>query len=116
MLVVETTRLERRGIDDSITDAFTKYAVVTAIANKEEEMVAAAIYKEWFSKLDIPVQIYMDRGKEFLNKLSAELFQLLNVSHIKMSPVHLQYNAQVEMFNKMVKKFWQSFFNNTKLN
>jgi len=32
-----------------ITDAFTKYAVVTAIANKDAEMVADAIYKEWFS-------------------------------------------------------------------
>jgi hypothetical protein len=29
-----------------ITDAFTKYAVVTAIANKDAEMVANAIYKE----------------------------------------------------------------------
>ncbi len=29
-----------------ITDAFTKYAVVTAIANKEAETVAYAIYKD----------------------------------------------------------------------
>ncbi len=33
-----------------ITDAFTKYAVVTAIANKEAEMVADAIFKDWFAK------------------------------------------------------------------
>jgi hypothetical protein len=31
-----------------ITDAFMKYAIVTAILNKEAETVANAINKEWF--------------------------------------------------------------------
>jgi len=88
-----------------ITDAFTKYAVVTAIASKDAEMVADAIYKDWFSKFGIPAQIHMDGGKEFVNKLSEELFQLLNVRNTKTSPSHRQCNAQVEVFNKTVKKF-----------
>jgi hypothetical protein len=98
-----------------ITDAFTKYAVVTAIANKETEMVVDAIYRDWFSKFGIPAQIHTYRGKEF-NKLLEELFQLLNVRHTKTSPVHPQCNAQVEVFNKMVKKFLQSFVDDTTLN
>jgi Integrase core domain len=99
-----------------ITDAFTKYAVVTAIARKDAEMVADAIYRDWFSKFGIPAQIHTDGGKEFINKLSAKLFQLLNVSHTKMSPAHLQCNAQVEVFNNTVKKFLQSFVDDTTLN
>ncbi len=99
-----------------ITDAFTKYAVVTAIASKDAETVADAIYKDLFSKFGIPAQIHMDSGKEFVNKLLAELFQLLNVSHTKMSPAHPQSNAQVDVFNKTVKKFLQSFVDNTTLN
>ena len=55
-----------------ITDAFTKYAVVTAIANKEAEMVADA-------KFGIPAQIHTDGGKEFVNKLSAELLDRKSV-------------------------------------
>jgi hypothetical protein len=51
----------------------------------------------------------MEGGKEFVNKLSAELFQLLNVRPTKTSPAHPQCNAQVEVFNKTVKKFLQSF-------
>jgi hypothetical protein len=46
-----------------ITDAFTKYAIVTAIANKEAETVTDAIYKEWFSKIGIPAQIHTDGGR-----------------------------------------------------
>jgi transposase InsO family protein len=99
-----------------ITDAFTKYAVVTAIANKEAETVADAIYRDWFAKFGIPAQIHTDGGKEFVNKLSAELFQLLNVRHTKTSPAHPQCNAQVEVFNKTVKKFLQSFVDDTTLN
>jgi len=48
--------------------------VVTAIANKEAEMVADAIFKDWFAKFGIPAQIHTDGGKEFVNKLSAETF------------------------------------------
>jgi hypothetical protein len=64
-----------------ITDAFTKYAVVTSIQNKNAETVADAIFKEWFCKFGIPAQIHTDRGKEFVNKLLAEMMELMNVSH-----------------------------------
>jgi hypothetical protein len=67
-------------------------------------MVAKAIFENWFCKFGIPAQIYTDGGKKIVNKLSAELFKLLNVQHSKMSPYHPQCNAQVEVFNKTVKK------------
>jgi len=44
------------------------------------------------------------------------LFQLLNIRHTKTSPAHPQCNAQVEVFNKMVTKFLQSFVDDTSLN
>jgi hypothetical protein len=63
-------------------------AVVTAIASKDAEMVADTIYRDWFSKFGILALINMGAGKEFVNKLSAELFHLLNVSHSNTSPAH----------------------------
>jgi hypothetical protein len=66
--------------------------------------VADIIFKEWFCKFSIAGQIHTDRVKELVNKLSAQLFELLNVSHTKTSPAHPQYNAQVKVFNKKVKK------------
>ncbi len=98
-----------------ITDAFTKYALVTAIENKEAETVAKAIFNEWFCKFGIPAQIHTDGGKEFVNKLSNELFTLLNVRHTKTTPAHPQCNAQVEVFNKTVKKYLASFVDDTTL-
>jgi hypothetical protein len=76
----------------------------TTILNKNAETVADAIFKEWFCKFGIPVQLHTDGGKEFVNKLSAENLELLNVSHTKTSPAHPQCSSQVEVFNKTVKK------------
>jgi Integrase zinc binding domain len=47
-----------------ITDAFTKYALVTAVENKEAETVAKTIFNEWFCKFCIPAQIHTDGRKE----------------------------------------------------
>ncbi len=80
--------------------------MVTVIASKDAKTVADAIYRDWFAKFGIPAQVHTDGFKEFANKLSAELFQLLNVSHTKTSLAHPQCNAQDEVFNKTVKNFY----------
>jgi hypothetical protein len=99
-----------------ITDAFTKYAVVTKIDNKDAETVARAIFNNWFCKFGILAQIHTDGGKQFVNKLAAELFELLNVEHSKTSPYHPQCNLQVEVFNKTVKKYLASYVDESTLN
>jgi hypothetical protein len=99
-----------------LTDAFTKYATITVIPNKNAKTVADAIFKKWFCKFRITAQIHTDGGRQFINKLSAELFSLLNVSHTKTLPAHLQCNSQVEVFKKTVKKYLASFVVDTGLN
>jgi hypothetical protein len=86
-----------------ITYAFTKYAVVTLMQNKNAETVADANFKEWFCKFGLPAQIHTDGRKEFMKKLSAEMMELMNVSHTRTSPAHPQCNSQVDVFNKTVK-------------
>jgi len=99
-----------------IRDMHHRYAVVTSIQNKNAETVADAIFKEWFCKFGIPAQIHTDGGKEFVNKLSAEMMELMNVSHTRTLPAHPQCNSQVEVFNKMVKKYLASLVDDTALN
>ncbi len=78
--------------------------------------MAKAIFEQWFCKFGIPAQIHTDSGKEFVNKLKAELCELLNVQHSKMTPYHPQCNAQVEVFNKTVQKYLASYVDETTLN
>jgi hypothetical protein len=86
-----------------ITDAFTKYAVVMVISKKDAETVAGAPFQDWFCRFGIPAQVHTDGGKEFVNRISAALFQLPYICHTKTSPPHPQCNTQVEVFNKTVK-------------
>jgi hypothetical protein len=73
-----------------ITDIFTKHGLVMAVENKEAEMVAKAIFSEWFCKFGIPVQIHADGKKEFVNKLSNGFFNLLDIQHTITTPAHPQ--------------------------
>jgi hypothetical protein len=98
-----------------ITNAFTKYELVTAVENKEAETVAKAIFSEWFCKFGIPAQIHTDGRKKFVNKLSNKLFTLLNIKHSKTTLAHPQCNVQVEVFNKTVEKYLASFMDDTTL-
>ena len=98
-----------------ITDAFTKYAEVVAIPDKSAETVANELMIQWFCRFGTPIQIHSDNGKEFVNKLSKELFKLLGIKHTTTTPAHPQCNAQVEVFNKTVAKYLASFVDNSTL-
>jgi transposase InsO family protein len=98
-----------------ITDAFTKYAVVTKVDNKDAEMLQNQFLKTGFANR-IRAQIHTNRGKEFVNKLSMERFELLNMQHSKTLPYHPQCNAQVEVYNKTVKKYLAFYVEDTTLN
>jgi hypothetical protein len=60
-----------------MTDAFSKYVELVAIPNKEADTVADAIFAHWICEYGIPVELITDQGKEFCNKLSDELFKLM---------------------------------------
>ena len=88
-----------------MTDAFSKIAVVVPIPDKEASTVAQMILNRWIYRLAPPAQIHSDGGKEFVNKLSAELFAILDIQHTNTTPAHPQCNAQVENFNPRMKAY-----------
>ena len=92
-----------------MTDAFTKYVELVAIPNKEAETVADAIYSYWICRYGVPVELITDQGKEFCNKLSSELFELMKLKHHKTTAYHPQCNAQAEVANKTIAKYLASF-------
>ena len=56
-----------------------------------------------FSTVGIPKEILSDQGTNFMSQLLRELYNLLNISQIRMSPYHLQTDGLVERFNKTLK-------------
>ena len=72
----------------TITDAFTKYAEIVAIPDKEATTVAEALFDKWICRYGVPVEILTDKGKEFCNKLQDELWQLIGTSHLTTTAYH----------------------------
>jgi thiaminase len=70
----------------AITDAFTKYSEIVAIPNKE----ADAVFTTWICRYGCPAIIHTDGGKEFLNKIAAELYKKLDIKTTHMAPAHPQ--------------------------
>jgi transposase InsO family protein len=77
-----------------LTDAFTKYAEITAVTDKSAPTVARAIFEKWICRFGCPVEITSDNGKEFCNELTKELFKLLQIKHATTTPYHPQCNSQ----------------------
>ena len=98
-----------------MTDAFSKYAEVVAVPNKEAQTVSLAIFNRWICRFGCPLEIVSDGGKEFVNKVSAEIYKLLGIKHSTTTAYHPQCNAQVERFNQTVAKYLASFTDSTTL-
>ena len=92
-----------------MTDAFSKYAEVAAVDNKEASTVSLAIFNRWICRFGTPLEIVSDGGKEFVNKVSQELYKLLDIKHSVTTAYHPQCNAQAERFNQTVGKYLASF-------
>ena len=56
-----------------MTDAFTKYAEIVAIPNKEATALADAIFTKWICKYVCPIIIHTDMGKIISTELYVKL-------------------------------------------
>jgi hypothetical protein len=83
-----------------MTDAFTKYVVVTPIENKEAKSVAKALFEQWVCKFSVPKLLISDRGKEFCNTVIDELSTFLGVERRMTSAYHPQTNSAAESYNR----------------
>lgn len=92
-----------------MTDAFTKYLETVAIPDKEALTVASALYNKWICRFGIPDLIASDGGKEFVNKMSDELYSLLNIRRLTTSAYHPQCNSQAEVINKSLSRYMRAY-------
>jgi transposase InsO family protein/ribonuclease HI len=97
-----------------ITDAFTKYAEVVAIENKEAATIARTFFEKWICRFSVPNMIITDQGKEFCNKLLEELCILWGVEKARTSPFHPQTNSAAESYNRTIIKYMRAILDNSR--
>jgi hypothetical protein len=73
------------------------------------------LHTKTMNRLQLAI-IHTDGGKEFLNKIAAELYQKLDIKTTHTAPAHPQCNSQAEVFNKSLAKFLKNVVDETALN
>jgi hypothetical protein len=91
------------------TDAFTKYCCAWRINDKSSETVALTLFQNYFCKYGCCIHLISDQGLEFCNKLSHELFKLLQIKHNTTTAYCPLINSTSEVFNKRIAKFLATF-------
>jgi len=82
---------------------FSKWCEARALMDKTAESVAKFLYDDIICRHGCPEIQISDQGREFINKLSTELFKLTGTQHRITSPYHPQANGLVERLNRTLK-------------
>lgn len=95
-----------------MTDAFTKWAELGALPNKEALTVANAINDIWLLKHSNPRLIISDQGREFCNKVFKRMKERRGIFSNRTSPIHPQSNSGAESFNRQIIRYFKGILNN----
>ena len=85
-----------------LSDYATHYPEAVPLKSIDAESVAEELIKV-FARVGVPREILTDQGANFTSQLLAELYKLLQVHSICISPYHPQTDGLVERFNQTLK-------------
>ena len=85
-----------------VVDSISKWMEAYPVSNIEAKTIAEKLGMEFISCFGVPVQIKLDRGKQFDCELFRNMWQLLDIEHKMSIAFHPQGNSKVERKVKVV--------------
>ena len=89
-----------------ICDYATRYPEAIPMNHIDAASVAVELLKR-FSRVGVLKEILTDQGTNFTSQLLIELYQMLHVQPIRITPYHPQTDGLVERFNRTLKLMFQ---------
>ena len=80
-------------------DSFSRYCRAYLIPKKEARTVAKELMDQHFNIYELPDQLHLNKGREFVNNLWKELFSEFKIQHTTTPPYNLTSNP-VERFHR----------------
>lgn len=91
-----------------ICEYATRYPEAVALKNIEAEVIAEKLMK-LFSRVSVPKEILTDQGSNFTSQLLKEVYRMLKVQSIRISPYHPETDGLCERFNQTLVGMLKTF-------
>ncbi|GKT32505.1 Transposon Tf2-6 polyprotein, partial [Aduncisulcus paluster] len=88
-----------------LIDNFTRYIELVPLRSLRAEETADAIIKRIFLRYGIPRVVHSDNGKQFVNALMRQIYNLFGIKQSMSTPYHHEGNGLVERANKTINAF-----------
>ncbi|HBK82994.1 MAG TPA: hypothetical protein DDZ41_05260 [Flavobacterium sp.] len=89
----------------------TKYLITVAIPNKEAKTIAKAIFDNCILTFGPMKKILSDRGTEYVNEITSELFKLFDIEHKTSTAYHHETLGSIERNHRVLNEYLRSFIN-----
>lgn len=87
----------------------SKYLISCAVPSKEAKIIAEALFHNLYLVYGPFMELLSDCGTEYLNKILAELLQLLNIQQTHSTAYHHQTVGTVERNHRVFNEYLRSF-------
>lgn len=105
-----TTKNEKRWILVAV-DYSTNWPIIRALKNATGDEIVRFIYEEIVLKFGNSVEIFTDRGANFMSKVLKQYINKIRSKHTFTSAYHPRSNSKCERLNQVIKNMLKKYVN-----